>query len=100
ILMRRTLALALALAVGASDGRAQLVNKPGNWGLTLGLDAITGSYDPSHNRTSTGDDSYTFASRAYGVRLNAGGVFLKHILLGGDVGTALFGGDRTFNSGL
>jgi hypothetical protein len=86
------LASACLLARPAS---AQLMSNGANWGVTFGIDAVSSSYNPHGGEDARGKTQLGFATRGWGISGNLGVVFLKHYMLGGDVGAVWFGGDRT-----
>lgn len=95
--MIRTSALTCAFAfVATSTGvRAQLVNKAENWGATIGLDASTALYDPTHHEDGP-RQPYDFKTRAWGIEVNGGALFLRHYMFGGSIGVAYFRGDTAW----
>lgn len=98
--MRHLLALAggVALLI-APAARAQLVSNTNNWGVTFGVDGISSAFNPGGPDHPRGYAPYAYAARGNGLALNAGFVFLKHYMFGGDIGAVFFGGDRTFAPG-
>ena len=81
--------------------------------MTLGVDAITTVFHPDRCAIVTnipmtndhissegpcGDEPMAYASRGYGVGLNIGVTFLRHILFGGEVWAVGFGGRRSYDS--
>ena len=116
----RGAAIALcALLVASAEGqtlpsanRKPPLTRKENWGVTLGVDFISPLFDPDKcellTELSTGERIYTeigcgdepmpYRSRGFGVGLNVGVTFLRHILLGGEVWAIGFRGDRTYDS--
>lgn len=76
----------------ASQLAAQIpVTRPQpEWGFTLGLEAVTGLYQPRINVP------FDYATRGGGMALALGSVFKGHLLVGFDVGWAFFGGDKAY----
>jgi hypothetical protein len=86
-----TATIVVALLAAPRSASAQEPPRPRpEWGFTIGLEALTSLYEP---RLST---PYAYSTRGYGMALNVGSVFKGHILVGADVGWAMFGGDRRF----
>lgn len=90
----------LLLAALAGESVAQLpspavarrpLTSPANFGLTFGLEAISGTFSPG------GSLPYEFDTRGSGVSLNVGLVWLRHVLFGLEGGTVFFRGDEEFS---
>lgn len=93
--MRSPLILLASGALCAMPLRAQLVSNPNNWGVSLGFDSFSATFNPSGPNQPRGDQEYAFPTRGGGVRINGGIVFLGRYLAGGEGGVAFMGGERT-----
>jgi hypothetical protein len=92
-----------------SDDRKLALTRKENWGVSIGVEMISASFHPTRcpSLATTADGSFikstvpcdgvrhAYESRGVGVSMNAGVMFLRHFLLGGEVGTVGFGGNRT-----
>jgi hypothetical protein len=106
--------LVLPLALRAqrlpSDDRKPPLTRKENWGMSLGIDVISAGFRPTRCPTvqtfpdgsqrlvqgSCSGIEHAYSSRGFGVGLNVGLVFLRHILFGGEVWTVGFSGTRDF----
>jgi hypothetical protein len=86
-----------------SDDRKPALTRKENWGLSIGVELISASFQPTQCPTlevevfvSCEGVEYAYKTRGIGVSMNAGVMFLRHFMLGGEVGTVGFSGNRKF----
>jgi hypothetical protein len=112
--MRRALVIACLLTLQSplaaqrlpSEERKPALTRKENWGLSIGVDVVGASFQPTRCLTLVigvfrpcDDVEWAYKTRGIGASMNAGVLFLRHFMLGGEVGTVGFSGNRTFTSG-
>ena len=93
-----------------SANRKPALTRKENWGLSIGVEMLTASFQPTRCPsllvTASGDllattqpcddRPYAYKTQGIGISMNAGVMFLRHFLLGAEIGTVGFSGNRTF----
>jgi hypothetical protein len=86
---------ALFVAAGAlwQTVEAQIAENepPHTWGIALGIEGITARYKPRQGA------AYAYATQGNGLAGKLAVMMDRHFLLGGELGVAVFGGDRRFD---
>ena len=91
----------LAQRLPSDDRKAPLTRKE-NWGMSIGLELISATFQPTQCPTlfegifepCEGVD-IAYKTRGIGVSMNAGAIFLRHFMLGAEIGTVGFSGNRS-----
>lgn len=88
-----------------SEDRKPPLTRLENWGLSVGVDLLAPRYRPDKSPLldqqagfikPCDEADYGYATTGTGVSINVGAMFLRHFLLGGEIGSVGFRGDKTF----
>lgn len=90
VLCALCVASTLAFSTARLAAQVPQVRPVPDWGFTLGIEAVTGLFEPRVPARNA------YATRGGGMGLAVGTVYKGHILVGGEAGWAFFGGDREF----